>query len=144
MSQTTLFIGFIVLAIGLTFMAVKVRMILFRLAAALGWTGLGIYLLIGNNSALDISDTWIQVMGFIFLVMAIAVLLLQIKTDTQHERSVRGKDGSVHKEQWRSWDTVKKSKGPSAAERQLAYRSEVRARVNRGRARSKTTSTRRT
>lgn len=104
MLNLVLFIGWMVLALGLTFLALKVRMILFRLAASLSWVGLGMLLLLGKITNLSIGDTWTQVLGFVFILMAIAILLLQMVMEVQTE-----KGGHVYKE----WVRSRKEAGPS-------------------------------
>jgi len=100
-----LFIIFIALAVCLTWFALKVRMILFRVGAFLAWLGCGVYLLIGGNVDLDISNVWNQVLGLLFIVMAFAVLILQIVVETKRT----GPDGSSYTE----WGRQKKVKKPS-------------------------------
>ena len=136
MATMILFFGWIVLSLALTFLALKVKLILFRLAPALSWTGLGIWLLIGDIPNLGMSDTWVQMLGFVFVVMAIGSLLLQIKSDSQHEKLVRGRHGApgAESERWEEWGPTKKrgKSAPSSAERQAAYRMQVRGAVQRG------------
>jgi uncharacterized membrane protein len=121
------FIVLIVIALGLTFMSLKARWLLFRLAAAMAWLACGVYLLVGGNSTLSISDVWNQILGFIFIVMAVAVLLLQIVTEVRRES-----DGVSYT----SFERLKKPKGPSRSQLvQDDYRRQVRTAVNRGRSR---------
>jgi hypothetical protein len=48
-------------------------------------------LLSGTFAVLDLAENWVRVLGFVFLVMTIAPLLLQMGADIRHEQLVRGK-----------------------------------------------------
>jgi hypothetical protein len=141
MSASFLFIGWIVLSLGLAFLAFKIKLILFRIASALCWLGLGIYLLLGKVTNLSLSDTWTQVLAFVFFIMAIGCLLLQIRSDTEHTKVSKGRPGypGAETESWKDWGpmhkTKKLSKSEEANQRQAVYRQEVRSRIQRGQAR---------
>jgi ABC-type nickel/cobalt efflux system permease component RcnA len=122
----TIFIILIAIAVCLTVLAARIRFMLFRLAAALGWLSCAIYLLIGKNADLNMADPWVQVLGFIFIVMTIAVLALQIVTEIRRES-----DGMSYT----SLERLKKPKASTSSERQQAYRKEVRTAIGRGRSR---------
>jgi len=146
MSASFLFLGWILLSVMLTFLALKVKLILFRLAPAISWTGLGIWLLIGNVTNLGIASAWTQMLGFVFIIMAIGSLLLQIKSDTQHESVTRGKRGfpGAESERWEEWGP-KKSRKPAkqtSEDRQAEYRMKVRGAVQRGEERRRATAKR--
>ena len=139
MSASFLFIGWIILSLGLTFLAFKVKLMLFRIAPAISWTGLGIYLLIGNITNLGIASAWTQMLGFVFIIMAIGSLLLQVRSDSMHEATTRGSRGApgAETERWEEWGPKKKrgKSKPTSAERQAEYRMQVRGAVSRGVAR---------
>lgn len=143
-SGDTLLIAIILLAIGLTLVSLKVKLILFRLGASMAWLCLGVLLLTGNLSGLSIGESWCQVLGFIFLVMTIAPLTLQMMTDVHHERKVRDQFGRTHIESSTEWKRNRKSGPTSSEDRQAIYRMQVRERLNRGRARAEQTPVRRT
>ena len=110
-------------------MCVRVQMLLFRLAASMGWLACLIYLLVSGNTSLGISDTWNQVVGLLFVVMTIAPLTLQMVTEVRTE-----KGGQVYK----TWERRKKEKAKSRSElAQQEYRLKVQGAVQRGRSRSK-------
>lgn len=135
----TYFIIMVVLALGLTFMALKISLLLFRVGAALSWIGLAIYLLVGNNINLSLGDVWTQVLGFVFLVMAFATMSLQFITEVRRETTIKGAGGAMGtpSESWSEWGPKKKNKKvlPTAAERQDAHRQRVRGAISRGEAR---------
>ena len=79
-----LFLGF--LALGLTAISLKVTLILFRVAASISWLVLGILFLTGAVGV-GLSDPWSQALGFVFLVMTIAPLTLQMVTEVKRESS---------------------------------------------------------
>jgi hypothetical protein len=126
-----LFLGWVILAIGLTWVATKVNLILFRVAPFLAWLGLGVLLLLGNITNLGIDKAWTQVLGFVFIVMAFASLLLQIKTETKRNRTVIGPLGRQHTETSTDWSPRRKSKKSSSEDRQSAYRMQIKSRVGR-------------
>ena len=128
MSASFLFIGFILLATILTFFAYKIRMMLFTLAAAMAWLGLGIWLLLSDSTNLQMSDLWTQVLGLVFVVMPIAVLMLQTRTDVRHEASARTKAGLTETMGW--VENVKREKKgpPTTMERQAAYKEKLKRR----------------
>jgi len=104
-------------------------MLLFRLAASMGWLACLIYLLVSGNTSLGISDTWNQVVGLLFVVMTIAPLTLQMVTEVRIE-----KGGQVYK----TWERRRKEKAKSRSElAQQEYRIKVQGAVQRGRSRSK-------
>lgn len=131
MSASFLFIGFILIAGLLTWFAIRVNLMLFRLAGAMSWLGLGIWLLLSDSTNLQMSDTWTQVIGLVFIVMCIGVLSLQMKADIRHEASVRGPLGSVgfpgaRSESYSTWGTKPKKRKETTLERQAAYRERIR------------------
>jgi len=124
----------IFLALGLSWFAIRVNMMLWRLGAALSWFAIGvlIWTAIGvliwtNTLGTDITDPWTYAIALALFVMIIAVFQLQIKTDIAHERSVRGKvqgRDSSESQSWTSWGSKpnNKSKKSSTKERQESYR----------------------
>jgi len=120
----------IFLGLGLSWFAIRVNMILWRLGAALSWFSIGV-LIWTNELGTDLTDPWTYAVGLALFVMIIAVLQLQMKTDVAHERSVRGKIGGypgAESESWTTWGPKKSGKGgkPGARERQTAYREKIR------------------
>ncbi len=129
MSMTTWFAIVAGLAFLLTYLARYTHDVLLRLGAALCWLALLVYLLIGGDTSLDISDPWIQVLAFALLVMIIVPLTWQMKSDIKHEAQVRfgpkGPGGypGASSESWTEWGPKRRKKGPpTTAERQLEYR----------------------
>ena len=78
-----MFYGMIALAAILTFVSMKVRFILFRLAAAIFWVGLLLYVLLAD--AFSLADPWTMATAFGLLCMIFAVLVLQVVTDTKKQ-----------------------------------------------------------
>lgn len=128
MSASFLFIGFILIAGLLTYFALKVNLMLFRLAGAMSWLGLGIWLLLSDSTNLQLSDTWTQVFGLLFLVMCIGVLSLQMKADVRHEASVRNVQGfpGSRTESYTTWGPKPKKHKETAMERQANYRKKLK------------------
>ena len=130
MSASFLFLGWILLSGLLTHFALRVNLMLFRLAAALSWVGLGIWLLLSDSTNLQMSDTWTQVLGTVFLVVAIGVLTLQMKADITHEATVRKGSSKEEVISWTERSSLKR-KAPTAGDRQASYRNEVKKRMGR-------------
>jgi len=131
MSTSFLFIGFILLCSVLTFIAIKANLLLFRLASAGSWLALGLWLLLSNTTNLDLGDTWTQVLGFVFIMMTIAPLTLQMITETKHEKVRRGDQGGypgASSESWTKWGpSPDKRQVVSSRDRQSAYREKLAA-----------------
>jgi len=145
MTENVFFACLVGLSLALTWFSFKIKMILVNLAAILAWLALGIYFLLSDDPMLAIADAWNQVLGFVFIVMAIAVMLMSIRSSTEHEAGRRWPNGTVSTEKWESWGPKRKpSPKASSAERQAAYRMQVRESIDRGRGRSERASARRT
>jgi len=109
------FFALVILAIGMTFVAFKVRLLLFRVGSFLLWLALGVYVLIGQTN-FGLSDTWVQLLGWAIVVIGIGILTLQFVTETRHTT----KDGMSYT----SWGRMKKkklTKSEEARERQSKY-----------------------
>lgn len=85
MSQSFMFIGLIIMAGFLTFLARYTGQLLMRIAAALIWLVLGIWLLVGNITNLGIASPWTQVLAFVFIIMVLVPLTWQMGTETRVE-----------------------------------------------------------
>ncbi len=134
MSMTSWFGIVAVLALALTFLSRRTHDILLRIGAALCWLAMLIYLLVGGDTSLVLSNPWIQALAFALLVMVIVPLSWQMKSDIQHEKSVRGKIGGYpgsSTESWTEWGPRKKNRKPTAADRQSAYKANLRSRSRR-------------
>lgn len=126
MSASFLFIGFIALALALTLIALKVRLILFRMAAALGWLVLGVWLLLSDSTNLQMSDTWTQILGFLFLIMVVGVLSLQMITETKRELVDKSRPGfpGAGTSSWTEWGLKPKEEVESRSTRVKRERKE--------------------
>jgi len=123
MSTSFLFIGLVALAIALTVISIKANLLLFRVAAAASWLALGVWLLLSNTTNLSMSTTWTQILGFVFVMMTIAPLTLQMVTEVKKESK-----GKV----WSEW--ARKPKEPIVS-RSAKVREEYRSKLRGGRAR---------
>jgi len=137
LTADTLFIGLIILACMLTLVALKANLILFRVGAAISWIALAFLFLTGALGT-AIATPWTQVVSFAFVVMAIAVLLLQMRTETTYEARGRkrgefGMAGDTESTSYSGWGPKPKKHKSTSAERQEAYKQELRARRSRRR-----------
>ena len=133
MSLTTLFCAMLAVALLLTFLARRTHDMLLRIGASLFWLASLIYLLVGGNTSLVLSSPWIQALALGLLVMVIVPLTWQMKTDIQHEASVRGKDGRLSESKsYTAFERKpKKHKKPTALERQADYKELLRGKRGR-------------
>jgi len=82
----------VAIALGLTFVALKVGLILFRVAAAVAWLAMLVYVVFAP--AFSLGDPWTYVLCFGLFSMVIACLMLQVVTEIKME-----KEGRV----WSEW-----------------------------------------
>lgn len=75
------------IAIALTFVALRVGLILFRVAAAVSWLSMLIYFLMSGT--FKPSEPFVYVMCFAIVAMIAAVFTLQIVTEVQREKDGR-------------------------------------------------------
>jgi len=108
MSISFLFIGWLALAIFFTWFSSKRPEILIRLAAGLVWLGLGFWILLGGIDNIQIGDSWIQILIWVFFLMAAVPFLFQMNTEVRNER-----DGQV----WTEWGGKPKESMPSGYEK---------------------------
>ena len=132
------------IAIALTLVAFKSGLILFRMVAALAWLVLGI-LLLTSPATIGVGafpTTVRTVMGFIFLMMIIAVLLLQINTEIRREMVTKGRAGypGAQTSSWTEWGPApnkkKMTKADASRLRQEEYKDrlgEIRKRATKRR-----------
>lgn len=124
MSASFLFIGLILLAAILTAIALKVNLILFRMSAAVSWIALAVWLFLSDSTNLSMSDLWTQVLGFVFIMMAIASFTLQMVTEVKRESKGLS---------WNEWGSNPKNKKPSRSEiAQDSYKKSLAGRSGRG------------
>lgn len=86
-----LFLGLIILAGVCTAIAWRTRFLPFSMAAGLSWLVLGILCWTSPDTiGVDaMSTAWAQALGFLFLLMTIGPLLLQMRSDIKHEAKTR-------------------------------------------------------
>jgi len=132
-----LFIGLIILAGMLSLLAIRANLILFRIGAAISWIALA-FLFLTNALGPAIATPWVQVVSFTFVVMAFAVLLLQMRTETTYEargqkRGAFGMRGETESTSYTGWGPKPKKRKSTSAERQAEYKQELRSRLSRRR-----------
>ncbi len=122
-----LLLSLIGLCLGLSYLSLKVDMILFRLAPILGWMALA-FMFFTNVFGTDIGDAWTTFIAFLFIVMAFAIMLLQMNAEIKHETKDKGGRGYS----WTSWG---KRPGPKKDyhDAYWARRAELRRRLGGGR-----------
>ena len=78
-------IAFFGLALGLTFMSSQVRMLPFAFGACISWLVPLIALATGVLGP-GMAVLWVQAISLVFILMAFSPLLLQMRTEVQHEK----------------------------------------------------------
>ena len=125
MSMTSWFGIVAVLALALTFLSRRTHDILLRIGAALCLLAMLIYLLVGGDTSLVLSNPCIQALAFALLVMVIVPLSWQMKSDISYEAKRRGKIGGypgASTESWTEWGPRKKlNQKPTTMERQAEF-----------------------
>ena len=98
-AQGVTLIAFIGLALGLTYMASQVRILPYAFSASIAWLVPLIALATGTLGP-GITETWVQAICLLLVLMAFAPLLLQMRQEVQHERRF-GDAGSFN---WKSYE----------------------------------------
>ena len=114
------FITIILLAMGLTFLSFRYTSILLRSATFLIWLALTIMMFTGVFGT-SLEDTWVQILVWIFLVLSIMMLLMQMDTEILHEAKGR---------RWYTFDREPREKPPSSYQ---GYAERLRRRLRGGR-----------
>jgi len=132
MSMSTWFGVVAGIAVLLTFLSRRTHDLLLRIGASLCWLAMLVYLLVGGDANLSISNPWIQVLAFALFVMVIVPLTWQMKTDIRHEASIRGKGGTTgQSESYTLFEKKPKKKKLSTSERQAEYKETLRGKTRR-------------
>jgi len=121
-----LFLSLIGLCLGLSYLSLKVDLVLFRLAPILGWLALA-FMFFTNVFGTDIGDTWTTFIAFLFIVMAFAIMLLQMNSEVKHEAKGKGSKGYS----WTSWGQNPNNKKTNYNDAYYARRAELRKRLGR-------------
>lgn len=114
-----LFIGLIGLAGFLTFMCLRYKFLPLSLSASLAWLALGVLLLLDPDTIGfgEITDTWVTILGFVFVLMTFVPLALQMRADIRYE--ARGKNNALS---WSAMETPPKDTRPRRTRVQEDYR----------------------
>lgn len=86
MSVSFLFVGWISLAIFLTWFSSRRPEILVRLVSGLTWMALGFWTLLGGITNIDMINSWNQILVWVFFIMAIVPFLFQMNTEITKEK----------------------------------------------------------
>ena len=119
MSQTGLWLGFLILAGFLTVISWRRPSMLLSLAAGLTWLGMGFWLLLGSVANLNLADVWTQLIAYVFIIMTFVPFLFQMDTEIKREHSGR------------SW-TELGPKPKTQSTNYERYREELRRRLRKG------------
>ncbi len=133
-----LFIGLILIAAFLTYLARYTAQILVRMAASLAWLAMGIWLLLGNVTGLGMSDNWAKVLGFVFIIMCIVPFTWQARTDIERTTTVQKKGfPGAETASYKDWGPTPKRRKETSEDRQIAYREQLHSRIEQATARGR-------
>lgn len=128
--ELLIFFAMVVLALGLTAIAIYVSLIPFRMGASIAWLALLIVVVTNPWQMTDLSETWVRALAFLLVLMVVAPLVMQMRTEVFRQQSM-GPPGSPSAGSLASFTKYEKSPpaaapGPSPYDR---YRSELRERL---------------
>jgi len=86
MSVSYLFLGWLALAIFMTWFSSRRPEILVRLSAGLIWLGMGFWILLGGIDNIEVGDSWIQILIWVCFVMCVVPFVFQMNTEIRKER----------------------------------------------------------
>ncbi len=115
-----LYIGLLILGMFLMMLSRKVRNILLALGTFTIWFSLGLWLFFSTSAPIGFGDTWKEVLGWGFLILAWLPFLWQMDVEIRHE--AQGK-------KWTKYGDPPTEKGPSAYEE---YREKLYGRTRKG------------
>lgn len=119
MSISFLFVGLLVLGLGLFVAAFRWKDILLSYAAALTWMAIGFWWVVGDITNFGLSESWSRILIFVPFILSFTVLLRLMNTEILMES--KGK-------KWTEWGSTPKEEAPS---RRDEYRKELRRRSGR-------------
>jgi len=120
MSVSFLFMGWLVLAIFFTWFSSKRPEMLIRLCSSLIWMGMGFWILLGGIENIEVGDSWIQILIWVFFIMAIVPFLVQMNTEIRRESKGMA---------WKEWGTPPEE----IVDRDAEYRASIRRRIRKKR-----------
>ncbi len=93
MSVSYLFIGLILIACFLTFMAWKSPNILIAFAAGLTWLSMAFWIVLGNITNLPLTSPWTQFIAWVFTIMTFVPFILQWNVEIK--QTIKGQSFST-------------------------------------------------
>jgi len=118
--EAYIFFTMVFLAIALTVISFKSKEILWRIATFLCWLALGVIFLT-NAFGTSINDDWTLYLGWIFIILSFATLLMHMDTEIMVERNGR------------SWKEYGQPPEETRESDSAAYERELRRRIRRAR-----------
>lgn len=84
-----LLLGFLGLACFFTWFSHKRRDILISTVAFLLWFGTGMWLFFSGDAPFNLTESYVQILAWVFVIMAFVPILMQMNTEIRHERKGR-------------------------------------------------------
>jgi hypothetical protein len=124
-----LFIGLITLGFCLTLFASKRPSLPLALAAGLIWFSTGIWLWFSSTPIFGFSETWSQMLAFVFVIMTFVPFLLQMNVEVRYEQSKQGKFQGypgAESSSYVAWGPKPGKKVETSEDRQAAHREQLK------------------
>ena len=125
-----LFIGLITLGFCLTLFASKRPSLPLALAAGLIWFATGVWLWFSTTPVFGFSETWSQILAFVFVILTFVPFLLQMNVEVKYEQSKQGKFQGypgAESSSYTKWGPKPGEQVETSEMRQEAHREKLRA-----------------
>lgn len=128
-SGDVLFIGLIILGGFLTMLAAKRPSLPLAISAGLVWLSLGVWLWLSPSAIFSLSETWAQMLAFVFILLTFIPFLLQMNTEIRYEQSKQGKFQGypgAESSSYVKWGPKPKEQVETSEMRQSSHREKLR------------------
>lgn len=127
--ELLIFFAMVILALGLTAIAIYVSLIPFRLGASIAWLALLIVVVTNPWEMTDLSENWVRGLAFLLVLMVFAPIVMQMRTEVYRQQTSGA--GTGVSGGFTAYSKYEKSappspQGPSSYD---AYRAELRERL---------------
>lgn len=123
--ELLIFFAVVVLALGLTAIAIYVSLIPFRIGAAIAWLVLLIVVVTDPWQMTNLAENWVRALAFLFTLMVFAPLIMQMRTEVYRQQQSGQGTGFSSFVQYEK----KPPLGPPGPSPYDAYRAEIRERL---------------
>jgi len=124
-----LFLGLLILGSFLTYFSSRRPSMPLAICAALVWLALGVWLFLSPTPIFSFTETWAQMLAFVFILMTAIPFLFQMNTEIRYEQSKQGKFKGypgAESSSYTSWGPKPKKEVETSEMRQAAHREQLR------------------